>query len=238
MTPTAVPHAWTGSQGQRIKLLDAKPVGTLLVHEIYASIQGESTYSGLACTFVRLTGCPLRCRWCDTPHAFVEGSPMAIGDIVSRVETMTPHLIEVTGGEPLAHEECPVLLTALADTGRKVLLETSGAAPINLVDPRVTIIMDLKCPASGEESSNWYTNVALLRPTDEIKFVIADRADFDWSVRTIHEYGLTGHPILFSPVWGEMPYADLARWIVESATNVRLQLQMHKHIWDPMARGV
>jgi 7-carboxy-7-deazaguanine synthase len=209
-----------------------------VIHEIYASIQGESTYAGLACSFVRLTGCHLRCRWCDTPHAFAEGTPLTVAEIVRRVEALPPRLVEVTGGEPLDQPEVLGLLTALADTGRGVLLETSGALPIEPVDPRVTIILDIKCPGSGEASSNRYQNLAALKPADEIKFVIADRADFDWAANVVSEFGLAGRPILFAPVFGELPYADLCDWIVASKLPVRFQPQLHKHVWDPRARGV
>jgi 7-carboxy-7-deazaguanine synthase len=234
-TPSIV---WTPQQLQRLKILADHGPGTLVVHEIYASIQGESSYAGLPCTFVRLTGCPLRCRWCDTPHAFTEGSPMPVAQIVQRVEELALPLVEVTGGEPLAQPECLRLLAALADTGRTVLLETSGAIPIDQVDPRVTIIMDLKCPDSGEEGSNRYENLKALKPTDELKFVVANRSDFDWAVRAIRALRLERWPILVSPVFGEVAYEELARWILASNLPLRFQLQLHKHIWDPSARGV
>lgn len=223
---------------RRLAVLANRPPGQLLIHEIYASIQGESTYAGLPCTFVRLTGCHLRCRWCDSPHAFAEGAPMSIEQIVKRVEALAPRLIEVTGGEPLAQPECLPLLTALADTGRTVLLETSGSLPIAAVDQRVRIILDLKCPSSGECDANLYANLDHLKPADEIKFVVGDRGDFDWAVATIRRFDLTRFELLVSPVFGELPYEQLAAWVVTAGLPLRMQLQLHKHIWDPKARGV
>lgn len=225
-------------QRRRMKPVVDRPPGTLVVHEIYASIQGESTYAGLPCSFVRLTGCPLRCRWCDTPHAFAEGSPMALGDIVRRVEELSPRLVEVTGGEPLSQPECDELLARFADAGFKVLLETSGAIPIASVDKRVTIILDMKCPSSGEAHLNRYENLKCLKPGDEIKFVVGDRGDFEWSVELIREYDLVGRPLLISPVHGELEPAHLVGWIVASGLPLRLQLALHKIVWPPTTRGV
>lgn len=223
----------------RLKPLAGRPPGTLLVHEIYRSIQGESTFVGLPCVFVRLTACHLRCRWCDTPHAFGEGEPLSLDDVVARVLAEPCELVELTGGEPLLQDEVFPLMTRLADAGRTVLLETSGAVDLSRVDRRVRIIMDLKCPGSGECDQNIYENLDLLKPTDEIKFVIADRRDFDWSYEQVHNRRLAERfSVLFSPVFGELAPRVLAEWVLESKLRVRMQLQLHKYIWDPQARGV
>ncbi|MBI3735697.1 radical SAM protein, partial [Candidatus Sumerlaeota bacterium] len=160
---------------------------TLLINEIYASIQGESTYAGRPCVFIRLTGCPLRCVWCDTAYAFTGGDRLTLDEILDRTRSFGIGLVEVTGGEPLAQPECIPLLAALCDSGFEVLLETGGSMNISSVDPRVIKIMDIKCPGSGEEKSNRWENLKLLQPHDEIKFVIRDRADFDWAIRVIRE---------------------------------------------------
>lgn len=236
--PLAVDGDTSRRQAARMKPIELRRPGRLIVHEIYASIQGESTYAGLPCSFVRLTGCPLRCRWCDTPHAFAEGRQMSVEEIVSEVLALPPRLVEVTGGEPLSHPECDDLLVALADTRRTVLLETSGAISIEMVDPRVVIILDMKCPTSGELASNDYQNLKRLKPTDEVKFVIGTREDFDWSVSLVRQHDLHSHPVLFSPVHGELANETLAAWILETALPIRLQVALHKVIWDPKARGV
>lgn len=226
---------------QRLAPLQGKLPGTLLVHEIYRSIQGESTFAGLPCVFVRLTACHLRCRWCDTPHAFGQGEPLTLDEVVTRVLAETCELVEITGGEPLLQDEVIPLMTRLADAGRTILLETSGAVDVSRVDPRVRIILDLKCPGSGECEQNLYSNLELLQPSDEIKFVIADRRDFDWSCVQVRTRGLAESRragILFSPVFGELAPRTLAEWILESKLPARLQLQQHKYIWDPSARGV
>lgn len=222
----------------RLAMLEGLEPGTLLVHEIYASIQGESTRAGLACTFVRLTGCPLRCRWCDTPHAFTEGAPRTIQEILDEVGKLSPRLVELTGGEPLAQPEALRLIRELADAGYTVLIETSGSLPIEEVDPRATLIVDLKCPGSGEVDANRYENLRSLKPADEIKFVLADRADFDWAVETVRRYSLEDRILLAAPVFGELEYRTLCEWILESGVDFRFQPQLHKHIWDPRARGV
>jgi 7-carboxy-7-deazaguanine synthase len=223
----------------RVKPLAGKPPGTLLVHEVYRSIQGESTFVGLPCVFVRLSACHLRCRWCDTPHAFTEGELIGLDDVVARVLAEPCELVEVTGGEPLLQDEVFPLMTRLADAGRTVLLETSGAVDIGRVDPRVRIIMDLKCPGSGECEQNLYANLELLKSTDELKFVIADRTDFDWSCEQFRSRRLAErYTVLFGPVFGELQPQTLAEWILASQLPVRMQLQMHKYVWDPSARGV
>jgi 7-carboxy-7-deazaguanine synthase len=233
--PTNIEHF----PAQRVAPLDHKPAGTILVHEIYRSIQGESTWAGLPCVFVRLTACHLRCRWCDTPHAFTQGQVIPLDNVLARVLAESCNLVEITGGEPLLQDEVFPLMVRLADAGRTVLLETSGAVDISRVDARVRVIMDLKCPGSEECDRNLYENLDRLKPTDEIKFVIADRRDFDWSCDQVRTRRLTHRfNVLFSPVFGEMDPRTLAEWILESQLPVRLQLQQHKYIWDPAARGV
>jgi 7-carboxy-7-deazaguanine synthase len=224
---------------QRLKLLDTKLPGSLLIHEIYRSIQGESTFAGMPCVFVRTAVCGQRCVWCDTPHAFVEGQPMTVDAVLRRVKEFDCLLVEITGGEPLLQAEVHPLMTALADAGKTVLLETSGAEDVSPVDRRVHIIMDLKCPDSGECERNRFENLDHLKSTDEIKFVIASRRDFDWAVETIRGHNLDERfTVLLSPVFGEVTLVELAEWHLASGLNVRMQLQMHKYIWDPKARGV
>ena len=209
------------------------------ITEIFFSIQGESSYAGLACVFVRLTGCPLRCHWCDTAYAFYGGTEKSLEDILSEVEQYDCRLVEITGGEPLAQAEVHRLITALADRGYTVLIETSGAMDIAPVDRRAIVIMDLKCPGSGMEDRNRWSNIALLKAQDELKFVLRDRADYDWAVTTIARYNLNDRQrILFSTVFGELEPQLLAEWILTDRLPVRFQLQLHKVIWDPAARGV
>jgi 7-carboxy-7-deazaguanine synthase len=211
---------------------------TLIVNEIFHSIQGESSHAGLPCVFVRLTGCPLRCSWCDTAYAFTEGAPMTLDAIVAKVHEYRCPLVEVTGGEPLAQPNCLPLLQRLCDAGLTVLLETSGAFDVAGVDPRVIKIMDLKCPSSGETIRNRYANLRHLTGKDELKFVLADRADYDWAKQQIAEHHLAGRVIHFSPVWEQLPMKTLAEWILADRLPVRLQTQWHKHIWGPDTRGV
>jgi 7-carboxy-7-deazaguanine synthase len=212
---------------------------TLIVNEIFQSIQGESTYAGLPCVFVRLTGCRLRCAWCDTAYAFTAGTPRALEEIVNQVNGYRCPLVEVTGGEPLAQPNCLVLLRLLCEAGHTVLLETSGSVDIAPVDPRVIKIMDIKCPGSGESDQNRWDNLRHLRPHDEIKFVIADRADYDWAKHALTEHHLNGWPaVLFSPVWDKLALRTLAEWILADHLPVRLQTQWHKHIWGVEQRGV
>lgn len=210
-----------------------------MVHEIYASIQGESTYAGRPCVFVRLTACHLRCVWCDTPHAFYEGTRRPVEEVVREALGLGIPLVEVTGGEPLLQPGVLPLLAALADGGATVLLETSGALDIAPVDPRVVRIVDVKCPGSGEVARNRWENLEVLRPTDELKFVLADRADYEWAcdvvrTRRLHERCT----VLFGPVWGRLAPRDLAEWMVADRLPVRMQVQLHKFLWDPEARGV
>jgi 7-carboxy-7-deazaguanine synthase len=223
----------------RLALLQTKTAGNLLVHEIYRSLQGESTFAGLPCVFVRTSVCRQRCVWCDTPHAFVEGTEMSVAEVLQRVEELDCPLVELTGGEPLLQAETRPLMTALADIGHTVLLETGGAEDVADVDRRVHIIMDLKCPDSGECERNRWTNLDHLKPTDEIKYVIASRRDFDWTADTIRSHRLDERfTVLLSAAFDRVTLADLAAWLLESRLNVRMQLQMHKFIWDPKARGV
>lgn len=209
------------------------------ITEIFHSIQGESSWAGCPCVFVRLTGCPLRCRWCDTEYAFHGGESMSIEEIVARVDSFGCPLVEVTGGEPLAQREVFPLLAALADRGHTVLLETSGALSIADVDARVRIILDLKCPDSGEAPRNRWENLSLLKPEDEIKFVLASRRDYEWARDVVQERELAQrHTLLFSPVWDELSPEALAGWILEEGVPVRLQIQLHKVLFGADRRGV
>jgi 7-carboxy-7-deazaguanine synthase len=209
------------------------------VTEIFHSIQGESTFAGLPCVFVRVTGCPLRCTWCDTAYAFHDGDEMSLDQIIARVRAFGSRLVEITGGEPLHDPEAFELITRLLDAGFAVLVETSGAISIEPVDPRAVIIMDLKCPGSGMADRNLWSNLDRLKPGDQVKFVLKDREDYLWArdvlARTrVHER----QTVLFSPVFGELDPKRLADWMLEDHVSARLQLQLHKLIWDPAARGV
>jgi len=227
------------SQAQRLAPLANKRPGQLLIHEIYRSVQGESTFAGLPCVFVRLAVCDSRCVWCDTPHAFTQGSPWTLDEISAKVSDYNCPLVEITGGEPLVQPEVLPLMSRLSELGVTVLLETSGAHDVGPVDRRVHIIMDLKCPDSGECAGNYWPNLDHLKPSDQIKFVIASRRDFDWSVETIRKYALDRRfTVLLSPVSGQVEPVQLAEWLLGSGLQVRLQLQLHKYIWDPQARGV
>ena len=212
----------------------------LRIHEIYESIQGESTFAGLPCTFVRLSRCNLRCRWCDTPQAFEGGTEMLRAEVLEKALSFGTPLVELTGGEPLLQPGAIPLLQELCDAGRTVLLETSGERDISEVDPRVHRIMDLKAPGSGESRRNRWENIAELSKRDEVKFVLADRADYDWTKTVIAEHRLPDrvHAVLLSCVWGELDPKDLVRWVLEDQLPVRVQMQMHKVIWDADAQGV
>lgn len=202
------------------------------ITEIFYSLQGETRTVGLPTVFVRLTGCPLRCGYCDTEYAFYGGQKMDISDIVEQVAAYKPRYVCVTGGEPLAQPNCIPLLTALCDLGVEVSIETSGAMDISKVDPRVIRVMDLKTPGSGEESKNRYDNIALLETKDQLKFVICHREDYDWACEVLAEYQLSDHcEVLFSPIHGELKPAELADWIVADNLPVRMQLQLHKYLW-------
>lgn len=219
--------------------LQGKPEGQLLIHEIYRSIQGESSFAGLPCVFVRLAVCDARCTWCDTPHAFVEGTVRTVDSVLEEVASLACSLVEVTGGEPLLQPEVFALMTALADRGHRVLLETSGLRDIRPVDRRVHVIMDIKCPASGESERNRWENLDALKPTDEVKLVVASRDDFEWAEAVVRERQLHERfGVIFSPVFGKVEPADLARWVLDAGLQVRMQVQLHKYIWDPKARGV
>lgn len=212
---------------------------TMVVNEIFYSIQGESSYFGLPCVFVRLTGCPLRCAYCDTEHAFYEGKTMTIAGILESIKQYDCRLVEVTGGEPLAQKECVALLHALLKDGYHVLLETSGALPVNDVPSGVVKIMDIKCPSSGEDGKNNFDNISFLSSRDEIKFVIGTQEDYDYAKEILNRYSMGNkHTVLFSPVYGRMELKTLAEWILRDALPVRLQTQFHKWIWGGNARGV
>jgi 7-carboxy-7-deazaguanine synthase len=205
---------------------------SLRIFEIFHSLQGESSRVGLPTVFVRLTGCPLRCGYCDTEYAFHGGSTQTLEQILREVAQYQAQYVCVTGGEPLAQKACHELLSALCDAGYSVSLETSGAMDISQVDDRVSVIMDIKTPGSGEESKNLWTNIPYLKAKDEVKFVLADRADYDWAKQILEKYQLTEKsPILFSPVYKTLPPADLAKWVLEDHLPVRMQLQLHKILW-------
>jgi len=223
--------------------LSAEPF--LRITEIFHSIQGESTWVGSPCTFVRLTGCPLRCVWCDTAYAFTGGKRMSLDEILAEVASHSPRLVEVTGGEPLAHANAFVLADRLLAEGYTVLVETSGAFDVSPLDARVHKIMDLKCPGSGECERNLWSNLEHLGAGDEVKFVLKDRADYEWARTTIRERGLDTRvdegslgALLVSPVWGEVDREALAGWILEDGLPVRFQLQLHKLVWGPERTGV
>ena len=207
-------------------------MSSLRITEIFCSIQGESTTVGEPTVFVRLTGCPLRCQYCDTAYAFSGGERMAIHDIMQTVtEFGVPH-VTVTGGEPLAQKECETLLTALCDNGFKVSLETSGALAIDKVDPRVRTILDIKTPGSGEQDKNLVANIAELKPQDEVKFVICDRADYDFALNQIRQHALASKTqVLFSPSHTQLEPRQLAEWMLQDKVSARLQLQLHKYLW-------
>ncbi len=229
---------------------------TLRINEIFFSIQGESTWAGCPCVFVRLTGCHLRCTYCDTAYAFHEGRTRAMDDVINEVCGHPCNLVEVTGGEPLLQKRVHDLMAALCDRGKTVLVETSGACDIGVCDPRVIRIMDLKTPGSGESDRNMWSNIAQLNERDEVKFVITDRADYDWAVRVMkeHEIARRVKAVLFSAAFEQAAMADeiagcegcsprdLAEWLLADAAtlsaNVRMQTQLHKIIWEPQTRGV
>ena len=212
----------------------------LTVFEIYLSIQGESTHTGRPCVFVRLAACNLRCTWCDTPYAFTGGTKQSVDQVLDEIRALDCRLVELTGGEPLLQPDAILLMQRLVSDGFEVLLETGGHMPLDRVPDPVVAIVDVKCPGSGEADAMHWPNLDQLSPHDEVKFVIRDRADFDYARQVIARHHLAGRvaAILFSPVFGVLPPADLAGWILEAHTPGRLQLQTHKYIWDPAARGV
>jgi 7-carboxy-7-deazaguanine synthase len=211
----------------------------LKVNEIFHSIQGESTRAGRPCVFVRLTGCNLRCSWCDTEYAFHEGVPMTLDAVVERVRAYACDLVEITGGEPLLQPEAIPLMRALLGAGHEVLVETGGHLPIDAVPVGVGRIVDVKCPGSGESERNRWENLDVLRPGDEVKFVVRDRRDFDFAAAVVRDRGLAARvPVLFGAVHGDLDPAELARWILEDRLPVRLQMQVHKILWPDAVRGV
>lgn len=217
----------------------------LRITEIFHSMQGESTWAGLPCTFVRVTGCPLRCTWCDTAYAFHGGTRMSFDQILAEVGEYPTRLVEITGGEPLAHPGSFELADRLLAAGYTVLVETSGAFDVSGLDPRVHKIMDLKCPGSGESQRNLWANLDHLTERDEVKFVVRDRADYEWARDAIRSHGLDARvergelrALLVSPVWGETDLEQLAGWILEDGLPVRFQVQLHKLIWGPERTGV
>ncbi|MGB0061449.1 MAG: radical SAM protein, partial [Candidatus Binatus sp.] len=212
----------------------------LHINEIFYSIQGESTHAGRPCVFVRLTGCNLRCKWCDTEYAFYEGKRMPIDEVAKIISGYRCDLVEVTGGEPLLQEGVYPLTHAMLEAGATVMIETSGSIDVSKLDPRVIKIMDLKCPGSGECEKNLWSNLEHLTMRDEIKFVIADRTDYEWARDTIVTRGLATRAgaLLLSPVFGQLEPAALASWILEDRLPARMQLQMHKQIWPGVSRGV
>jgi 7-carboxy-7-deazaguanine synthase len=209
---------------------------TLRITEIFLSLQGETSRVGLPTVFVRLSGCPLRCRWCDTPYSFQGGETLALGEVMARVAAYGTPTVCVTGGEPLAQKNCLALLAALCDAGYSVSLETSGALDIAGVDARVARIVDIKAPGSGEVARNRWQNLEHLTGRDEVKFVLADRADYEWARTTLRTHALeTRCPVLFSPVAGELAPAQLAEWILADRLPVRMQVQLHKILWGNVA---
>jgi len=228
-------------EGRAARGAEKDPSGgsRLRITEIYRSIQGESTYAGAPCTFVRLTGCALRCVWCDSTYTFTGGEWMSLSDVLARVRALGDGLVEFTGGEPLLQAAVHQAIAALCDEGRRVLVETGGDQDIGPLDPRAVAILDVKCPGSGMQDRMDWTNLDRLRGHDELKFVLDGRADYEWARACVREKDLArgGRVILFSCVFGRLEPRDLAAWILEDALPVRLQLQLHKILWDPEARG-
>jgi 7-carboxy-7-deazaguanine synthase len=212
----------------------------LKINEIYYSVQGESTFAGRPCVFIRLTFCNLRCSYCDTEYAFYEGYDKSIDSVLDEIKKYNCNLVEVTGGEPLVQKESLELMKRLAEEGYEVLLETGGSLPIKDIDKRVRIILDLKCPSSKMMKKNLYENIDHLKPVDEVKFVIGTREDYEWTKEIINKYELSNKcELLFSVVFGKLEPVQLVNWIIEDNLNfVRFQLQMHKFIWEPDKKGV
>lgn len=209
------------------------------INEIFKSIQGESSFAGIPTVFVRLTGCNLRCQWCDTKYAYDEGVDLTVDDVIDKIADLGLKSVEVTGGEPLLQEEVYELMDRLLDVGYKVFIETNGSIDLGRVDKRVIKIVDIKCPGSGESDQMYFNNLNYLLKTDEVKFVIKDRGDYEWSKGVIKRFELLEKcSILMSPVLGDIEPRELAEWILEDNLNVRLQIQLHKLIWHPEMRGV
>ncbi len=221
------------------KTSSGQTVMSLRVNEIFYSIQGESTYTGRPCVFVRMTACNLRCRWCDTEYAFHEGEALTIEQVLEKVRAYKCPLVEITGGEPLLQEDVHPLIDRLLLEGFEVLIETGGSLDVSGLDARVVKIVDLKAPGSGMEHRNNLDNLRYLDRKDQIKFVVADRRDYEWAKRMMVEHGLAEKAqVLFSPVFGELHPRELAEWILADRLPVRLQIQLHKFLWDPNQRGV
>ena len=214
--------------------------GLLTINEIFYSVQGESSYAGRPCVFVRLTACDLRCSWCDTSYAFYEGTKRAVEDVLEEVDRFNCPLVEVTGGEPLLQEDVYPLMKALTDRGRLVLLETGGHTSTERVPEPVITILDVKCPGSGEAHRHDWTNLERLRRHDEVKFVIKDRADYVYARDVLAKYdlGQRAAAVHFSPVYGQLSPRTLSEWVLEDRLPVRVQLQLHKYIWEAETRGV
>ena len=212
----------------------------LTLNEIFYSVQGESSYAGQRCVFVRLTACDLRCSWCDTPYAFFEGRKHELGDVVARVDAYDCPLVEVTGGEPLLQEEVYPLMQELLNRGKTVLLETGGHRSTERVPADVVTILDVKCPGSGEDAKMHWENLERLRPRDEVKFVIGSREDYEWSRTQLRDHRLADRcrAVLFSPIFGRIDPREIVEWVLADKLPVRFQLQMHKFIWTPTQRGV
>ncbi|MCK8603393.1 radical SAM protein [Desulfoferrobacter suflitae] len=211
------------------------------VNEIFYSLQGESSYAGWPCVFIRLTGCNLRCSYCDTQYAYAAGEAMSIGDILSAIRPFACNLVEITGGEPLIQDETPALAASLLDDGNIVLVETNGSIDINRVQPRCIRIVDFKCPSSGEADSNDYSNIDRLQLHDEVKCVIGNRRDYEFArtlLQRVRDNGKGGSTVLFSPVFGKLAPRVLAGWILDDRLPVRFNLPLHKYIWNPEQRGV
>lgn len=212
----------------------------LTVNEIFHSIQGESRRAGEPCVFVRLTACDLRCSWCDTPYSFYEGGKRSLEDVVAEVERYGCRVVEITGGEPLLQEDVYPLMQTLLDRGHTVMIETGGHRSIARIPPGVIRIVDVKCPGSGEAHRNHWENLDLVGPNDEVKFVLKDRADYEYARDVVERHHLVGRvgAVLFSPVHGVLHPRELSEWILADRLEVRLQLQLHKFIWSPETRGV
>ncbi len=209
------------------------------INELFYSIQGESTHAGRPCVFIRTSGCHLRCEWCDTAHAFYEGVEVTLDAVMERVRSFGCPLVELTGGEPLLQRETPMLVTELLNEGYTVLVETSGSLDIRVLDPRTIVIMDIKCPGSGMTDAMRWDNLEALKPTDEVKFVIKNRADYEWATELTKRHHLDRRcPVLFAPVFGVLDPEQLAGWLLADRLPARLQLQQHKYIWEPNTRGV
>ena len=212
---------------------------SLLVNEIFFSIQGESSYCGQPCAFVRLTACNLRCSYCDTEYAFHEGDKRSVQDIVAEIRKFRCSLVEITGGEPLLQPAVHELISRFITLGKTILIETSGSVDISPVDPRAILIYDIKCPDSGMADRNRWENIELLKPIDEVKFVVGSKEDYEWSKCILEKYQLTDrHQVLFSPVFEKIKPKELAAWLLEDSLNARLQIQLHKFLWSPQTRGV